>query len=155
MGPMTPIETVRTALERAADKHNVRVTWTVRSGSFSSHTYRGVVTQVTPASVVVVEDRNKGVHRFRARRGAHVQGMVDLQILTPHQLALEAWANEMPSTKFITVVAQRLGGRVDWGDDLTLAVTQCGKLPPIGYLTDLVIDGAKIEAWLGRRPVGG
>ena len=23
----------------------------------------------------------------------------------------------------------------------------------LGYLTDLVIDGAKIEAWLGRRPV--
>lgn len=143
---LTPIDTVRAEFARAQERQqNLRVSWEVRS-SYHTIAYRGVVTEVTPATVVVVEDRNKAVHRFRARRGAHIAGKVDLAILTPHQLALEDWARQVPDTSLISV-------HTDWGDPMTVAITQPGKMNPIEYLAKLQPQLSMIKLWLERRPV--
>lgn len=150
---LTPIDTVRAEFARAQERQqNLRVSWEVRS-SYHTIAYRGVVTEVTPATVVVVEDRNKAVHRFRARRGAHIAGKVDLAILTPHQLALEDWARQVPDTSLISVHTHSLGGRWDWGDPMTVAITQPGKMNPIEYLAKLQPQLSMIKLWLERRPV--
>ena len=107
-----------------------RVRWTTRTGGFSSHESRGVVTRMTDATLWVKPDgaSDSAVHsKFR-----HTDGISrDVEPLTK-----------------LARLAGRFGVRYHTPDDLTLDVDRV----EMSVIPALVVELAQIGAWIKAFP---
>ena len=132
-----------------------RVKWThYARGSYTSTRHRGKVARKTAATVWVVPDTLLGTGRDVSFRASRSIGTVDIDILSAHELALEAWARCHPSTGIVRL-------RAGLGEELyevhaRLTVDtytfERVKLEPLEYLHRLRFEADELYAWLARRP---
>ena len=150
---VTPIADIAAALEvsdgAAFAAREVRVRWTQRSaGSFSSISRRGRVTRATGSTIWVITDGGREAEPMRARRG----GLVDVDLLTPLDLAIEVWAAEQPATKLVKAGAAGLGEDIAWGANVRIWIDVPRGLDPFVALSEVEAEAGVLRAWLARRP---
>lgn len=127
-------------------KPGQRVSWP--RSSLWSPVSRGLVVRVTKAMVEIKPDHGEALTQLRAGR----DGEVRLSILTPDELAVEAWANSRPSTAILYMS--------DWSslanarnilrvlvDDRALA-----QLDANDALRELCAEATLLMDWLASKP---
>jgi hypothetical protein len=121
-----------------------RVEWMESHGAWSRYHRRGTVSRLTAATAFVLPDRAAGAERFRAGRN----GTVDLRVLTPHDLAVEAWEATKPRT---TLVRVYLDDR-KWRVRLNERDAPPADATPDEVLARVADECTALRAWLATRP---
>ena len=120
-----------------------RVEW-----CFHRITYRGAVARATASTVWVKPDQGGDLVTFRKDS----RGLVALDVLTPHQLALEAWIKARPRTKCVDVSAG-LGGDLEGGQLYVYVHTEAlRKATTEEALALMTREAQRLTTWLAARP---
>lgn len=144
------ISVIAAALERASAGGSLpRVKWLHRSGSFNSIRRRGRVQRATGSTIWVVQDGGTEALAMRVNRNS----VVDVDLLTHYELALEAWAEEKPDTDLLGVSAG-LGEQLH-EPDARIAIRIRGNVHQTiapEQLEELAAEAVILGEWIKRRP---
>jgi hypothetical protein len=140
------------AAEQALATGKTRVKWSryVR-GSFFVRTMRGYISRATKSTLWVVEDRTNIVESMRLIK--RIEGF-DVELLSPHEVALEVWARAMPATRYVKCFADGLGNHLYETHARPLVhVEPMARDDEAERYTDHVATEAQlVRQWLLRRP---
>jgi hypothetical protein len=130
-----------------------RVKWAEYTrGSFTIRTLRGRVTRATKSTIWVEVDGSGVMQSMRLIKRVEA---FDVDLLTPHELALEVWARSKPATRYLQVDTPGFAEKIyEPGARLVTYIKNVGPVDDLlPYLDQLSDEAQRMRQWVIRRPL--